>query len=245
MKSLFTGLNGTIAPVVASYFKEHGYEIIAYDRTKISTTDFLEIEKFIKNCKPDIILHFAMGDPEWSGILAKISKNFNIKFIYISTVSVYDSSHRGPFTIHDLPDAIDDYGKYKRISEKKVMDENQDAYILRLGWQIGTKPGSNNMIDYLTKQMVEQGVIKASSKWYPSCSFLEDTAQSIYEIVHTLPHDTYLLNSNTAYTFFEIVVELTKLHPSFVVEETTDFIQDFRMFDERVPIRKLRSVFKD
>jgi dTDP-4-dehydrorhamnose reductase len=245
MKALFTGLNGTIAPVVAHYFKENSYEIIAYDRTKISTTNFIEIESFIKSSKPDMILHFAMGDPEWSRMLAKISKSLKIKFIYISTVSVYDSKHRGPFTIHDLPDATDDYGKYKLISEKIVKDENQDSYILRLGWQIGKTAGSNNMIDYMTKQMAEHGVIKASSKWYPSCSFMEDTAQSIYEIVHTLPHDTYLINSNTAYTFFEIACELTKLHPNFIIEETTDFIQDFRMFDERVPIRKLRSIFKD
>jgi dTDP-4-dehydrorhamnose reductase len=245
MKALFTGMNGTVSPIVANFFKTKGYEIIPYDRSKISVTDYAEIKKFILNQKPDIILHFAMGTPEWSGLLAKIAKEMNIKFVFISTVSVYASTHQGPLTIHDVPDALDEYGKYKRISEQAVLKENSKSYILRLGWQIGNEAGSNEMIGFLTKQMAEYGVIKASSKWYPSCSFMEDSALSIYEIVHTLPSDTYLINSNTAYTFFEICVNLTKIYKDFIIEETEDFIQDFRMFDERVPIRKPRSIFND
>jgi len=245
MRALFTGLNGTVSPVAAEFFKTKGYEIISYNRSQTSVTDYEEIKIFISFSKVDMILHFAMGTPEWSGILARIAKENDIKFVFISTVSVYASTHQGPLTIQDVPDAEDEYGKYKRISEQIVLKENPKSYVLRLGWQIGKAPGSNEMIDYLTKQMDEYGVIKASSRWYPSCSFMEDSAESIYEIVHTLPEDTYLINSNTAYTFFEICVNLTRIHKGFIIEETEDFVQDFRMFDERVPIRKLRSIFND
>jgi len=245
MRALFTGLNGTVSPVVADFFKSKGYEIIAYDRQLLSMTDDVEIKKFILKQKVNMILHFALGTPEWAGILARLSKECNIKFILISSVSVYAATHQGPLTLQDIPDAEDEYGKYKRITEQIVLNENKKSYILRLGWQIGSQAGTNEMIGFLTKQMAEYGIIKASSRWYPSCSFMKDTAQSIYDIVHTLPEDIYLLNSNTAYTFFEICVNLTKTHQDFLIEETEDFVQDFRMFDERVPIRKLRSIFND
>jgi len=243
MKALFTGLNGTVAPAVANYFKKQGFQIIPYDRSVIPVDQPLEIENFINLHRPDIILHFAMGSPEWASTLASIAKSKGIKFVYISTVSVYGPHTPGPITTETIPDAQDQYGQYKIASEKAVLNVNQEAYILRLGWQIGTSPGSNNMIDYLDQQMKQKGLVPASKNWYPSCSFLEDTAESIYDTVHRLPPDTYLINSNDRYHFYDIVSSLSIIHPSFKVVEQNEFIQNNQMIDDRVHIKKLSERF--
>jgi dTDP-4-dehydrorhamnose reductase len=244
VKAIFTGLNGTVAPEVAKYFRSRGIEVIQYDRNVIPVDNAFEIEAFLKLHQPKMFLHFAMGTPEWAGLLAKLTFKLKIKFIYISTVSVYSGKQKGPITIDTLPDAEDNYGKYKRVSEETVLNHNKDAYILRIGWQIGIKPGSNNMIDYLYKEMEKSSVIKASSKWYPSCSFMEDTASGIYDAITNHKEGIYLINSNDHFSFFEIVNHLSKIHPTIKVLEQKDFIQDIRMIDNRIKIKKLSERFK-
>ena len=82
------------------------------------------------------------------------------------------------------------------------------------------------------------------SLWYPSVSFLTDSAQSIFQITNELPSGLYQVNSNESYTFFEIVTYLQAFYPEFVVLENKDFNADHRMIDDRVKIRKLSEIFK-
>jgi dTDP-4-dehydrorhamnose reductase len=243
MKALFTGMNGTVAPPVATYFKEHGFDIVHYDRNKVSTHDKDEIELFILEQKIDLLLHFAMGSYDWTSILAILCKKHHIPFVFISTVSVFSNDQRGPYLVDSTPDAKDDYGLYKRESERLVRENNKEAYIIRLGWQIGLGKGKNQMIDFLFKQMEDQGFISASSLWYPSASFLTDSAQAIYQVTQELPPALYQINSNESYTFFEIVTYLSQFYPEFVIKENKDFNADHRMIDDRVKIRKLAEIF--
>jgi len=244
MKAIFTGLNGTVAPIVSEYFKSQGSHIIGYDRSIISTDNRFEIESFIKMHQPDAILHFAMGAPEWAEMLADISNHMNIKFVFISTSSVYDQSIKGPITIHTKPNAKDAYGSYKILSEEKVKAAHKNAYIIRIGWQIGYQPGSNQMIDYLSKKMENEGVIEASKNWYPSCSFIDDTAESIYDILTRLKPDTYLVNSNDGFSFYDIVNHLKDVHNYFIVKEVTEPKLNHLMVDPRPRIKSLSKRFK-
>jgi len=242
MRVILTGMNGTVAPPVADYFAKQGFDIITYDRDRISTENSDEIEDFLQKQKADLFLHFAMGSYQWTSILASLCYKLNISFAFISTVSVFSNQHRGPFTVDDIPDAQDDYGFYKRESERLVKQYNTHAYIIRLGWQIGVGKGKNQMIDYLYKQMEQQGFISASSLWYPSVSFLSDTAKAIYQITQKLPVGLYHVNSNESHTFYEIVTYLKNIYPEFIVKESKEFNADHRMIDHRVDIRKLSEI---
>jgi len=244
MKAIFTGLNGTVAPYVKKHFEAHGYEVIPYDRNKVPIDDDQLIREFFNDVNPDLVIHFAMGPVSWTAILARLSYEKNIKFVYISTVSVFSNENFGPHDILSIPDATDDYGQYKRNSEEITRKVNPNAYIIRLGWQIGYEKGTNNMIDFLSKKMEQDGIIHASDSWYPSTSFIKDTAGAIYQIVTDLNHGLYHVNSNDNLTFYEIVKGLTTMYPEFKVEKTNDFKADHRMVDERVEIPKLSEIFK-
>jgi len=244
MKAIFTGLNGTVAPYVKQYFEAHGYEVIPYDRNKVPIDDDLKIRVFFNEVNPDLVIHFAMGAVSWTAVLARLSYEKNIKFVYISTVSVFSNDNFGPHDILAIPDATDDYGQYKRNSEEVVKKVNPLAYIIRLGWQIGYEKGSNNMIDFLYKRMEQDGIIRASDQWFPSTSFIKDTAKAIFQIVTNLNYGLYHVNSNDHLTFYEIVKNLSNIYPDFKVEKSNDFKADHRMVDERVEIPKLSEIFK-
>lgn len=233
-KAIITGTHGAVAPVVAEYFKNKGYGIVPFDRSKVDISDFNQLESFIVSTESELLLHFAMGSEQWAADMAKICCENNIKFLFTSTVDVLSDLKSGPYTTATKPYAESDYGKYKIRCEELIRRNNPNAYIVRLGWQIGSSAGSNNMVDFLTNQMRENGVIRASKKWYPSCSFITDTARGIYYLLNSEKPDTYLLNSNLGYSFYQIVSMLCKLHPEFKLEEDNSLIRDDRMLDDRV-----------
>ena len=90
------------------------------------------------------------------------------------------------------------------------------------------------MFDFLERSMAEKGFIEASEKWYPSCSFLEDTAEALYDIVLHFPSDLYLLNSNKRSTFYDIVRAIDRGNNRWKVTPGSSPNRDDRMFDERV-----------
>ncbi|MFA7417017.1 MAG: hypothetical protein WCZ19_00605, partial [Acholeplasma sp.] len=126
--------------------------------------------------------------------------------------------------------------------EKATEENHKNPYIIRLGWQIGYEKTNNQMLQFLYEKMRVDGVIKASCLWYPSTSFIKDTAQAIHQIVSCLDPGIYHVNSNDQYSYFDIVTYLTTLYPDLKVLKTKDFKADHRMIDDRVSIRKFSEV---
>ena len=239
MNVLITGMNGTVAPVLADVFRSHHYDITAWDRSVVSTTDPAVMEAFVDRVQPDLLLHIGMGSAEFAETLARLSFERNIPFLFTSTASVYADEQKGPHAPTVMPAATDEYGAYKRTCERLIQAVNPDAHIVRIGWQIGQTAGSNNMIDYLERHAAA-GPIPASTQWYPSCAFLEDTAQTLYTIVTTYTPGLYLANGNSDHSFFEIVTALNTLHGSkWQITEDNSMTRDDRMTDERVTIRPI------
>ena len=236
MKAIITGMNGAVAPNVASYFSKSGIDVVAFDRTKIEINDENAIVRFLTDEKPDYFLHLATGPAEWAQTNARLCFEFGIRFLFTSTVSVFSEQGSGPYTIESKPNAEDDYGKYKRDCESRVVNSNPDALIARLGWQIGHSAGSNNMFDFLERTMAEKGFIEASDNWYPSCSYMEDTAKSIFDLVTSFPSGLYLLNSNQRSTFYQIVTAMNSKLNHWKVLPGASPSRDDRMFDDRVGI---------
>jgi dTDP-4-dehydrorhamnose reductase len=241
MNVLISGLNGTVAPYVADVFKKNKHQVFPYDRQKISTSSLFEIKDYLVNYEIDLVIHLAMGSVEWTEILAKVTNELEIGFIYISTVSVFSNHQIGPHDIHKIPEPDDDYGTYKRACELTVQASHPLAKIIRLGWQIGYQDGQNQMLSYIYKEMKEKGYVSASSLWYPSCSFLKDSAQAIYDIQFLPEPGIYHVNSNLNLSFYDICLLLGHKFPNIIVKENKDFSADHRMIDPRVKMKTLGS----
>jgi dTDP-4-dehydrorhamnose reductase len=154
---------------------------------------------------------------------------------------VFTNAACGPFTIHSQPDAPDGYGYEKRMAERRVFEQNPAARVVRIGWQIGERAGSNNMIDFFERQMREHGQIDAGTHWLPACSFLPDTADALWRTL-SRPPGLYMVDSNVRWSFFEIATALSKVHGGWRIVPTEDFAYDQRMQDDslRVPALDVR-----
>ena len=159
--------------------------------------------------------------------------------MYISSVSVYSGAQTGPFTVQDVPQPDDDYGRYKLECEQRVQAVHSRAHIVRIGWQIGSTPGGNQMIDFLDRTFREQGRIDASTRWFPGCSFLPDTAAALLRIT-ALPPGLYHLDGNPGLNFFQIATGLNRLlGDPWTVVPVAGLVQNHRMLDPRVEVASI------
>lgn len=240
MRALLTGMNGTVAPVVSEALKKKGYAIIPYDRKATSTEDEEAIRSFLKESNPDLLMHFAMGSNEWTRILATLTREMGIKYVYISSVSVFNPAQSAPFTKDMTPHPDDDYGTYKFEGETVSKKANNQSYIARLSWQIGHDKHGNHMVAQLFDQMKDKGFIEASDAFYPSAAFMEDTADGLLRLLKH-PPGIYHLNTNQSLSFYDIVLRLKTLYPTFKVKRTKTPEIDVRMIDQNLDLPLLED----
>ncbi len=238
MRAIVSGSHGTVAPYLIKELKNRGIDVIVFDRNKVDILSYDAVYNFIKESKCNLFFHLATGDLKWISNIVEACKDLTIKVIYTSSVSVYNEEGTGPYQIDDIPIPNTEYGKYKYEGEKIVLT-NRMNLVARLGWQIGYEINTNNMYDYLVKQYQNEGIITASKMWYPSCSFIDDTAFSLSDLALNDCKGIYLINSNISYNFYEIVCNLKKKYnTNWQINSDTSFARDDRMFDDRVKIKK-------
>ncbi|HYV94183.1 MAG TPA: sugar nucleotide-binding protein [Chitinophagales bacterium] len=250
-RALVTGASGTIGYIFCEQLKQQQWEVFSWNRKLVPIDDYYKMENFIKLIRPDVLFHLAYSpDPdqswfvnyEWSSELAWLARVLNVKFLFASTNLVFKNTTPGPYTIQSIPDADRGYGFEKRKTEERVLFQNPDSIIARLGWQIGEKAGSNNMIDFFDRRIQSEGIIRTSTEWLPACSFLEDTSVKLIELATFFSPGIYMLDSNEQWNLYEITLALNqKFNFGWIIEPTDDYVFDSRMIDKRVKMVSLKE----
>lgn len=237
-------MNGTVAPALAARWSADGHRFVPWNRQVVPVDDPSAIRRFIADERPDWFFHVAMGSADWAEAAAQVCAEFGVRFLLTSSASVFSDSQPGPHGVDTVPDARDEYGRYKIECEHRVRAACPEAIIARIGWQIGQAPGSNNMIDYLHRTADSDGRIQASTRWYPACSFLEDTAESLCRLTHGYPSGTHHLDGNPGLSLYEIVIQLNRLQGrGWTIVQTADPAKNNLMIDERITIIPITQRF--
>lgn len=254
MRLLVTGLGGTLGKALQSEGQRRHWTLRGWDRNTCAPDDVARHADVVASIAPDALIHAAVPSTgtgrtdegrlvniDWTRSLAAIAAARSIPFLYVSTAMVFSDHAKGPFTVESPPDAPTGYGFEKRMGEAAAFEANRDARVARIGWQIGAAPGGNNMLTHLAESMARDGVIRASAKWYPATSFLPDTASALLDLL-AMPPGRYHVDSNSCWTFVEVVHALNALHGgSWRIEANEDFVYDQRLLDPRVRMPPLRE----
>lgn len=247
MRALITGINGTVGTALAAALRQRGDEPIPYKRDRVEFLESSFIARCLSDARPDVVFHLAIAakpagienehwrvNVEWPARLAAACASAGARFVFTSTAMVFSDRAVGPFTVDREPDAAEGYGLQKRTAEQLVRQANPGAVVVRLGWQIGTAPGGNQMLSYFDQHMREHGVVRASRRWLPACSFLGDTATGLIALA-AMAGGVYHLDSNRRWSFLEIASALNARAGSpWRIEPTDDFVFDQRLFDLRI-----------
>lgn len=251
MRALVTGISGTVGTMLSRLLKQQGHDVFSWDRSQVPINDYYKMENYVKLIRPDALFHLAYTpDPtqswfvnyEWTSELAWIAHILGIRFVFTSTNLVFSHRQQGPFIPESVPDAQEGYGLEKRKSEERIMFQNPDAVIVRMGWQINIHSGHNNMVEFLKRRMLNEGKVRASVKWWPACSFVEDASAKLIELAVDAPAGIYMLDSNEKWSLFEIASALNLQYGfSWNIEATEDYGWDSRMIDKRITMPSLRE----
>jgi dTDP-4-dehydrorhamnose reductase len=240
MRVLMTGLHGTVAPVVASYLAFRGHVVVPVDRDLVDIEDDKAISGLIEESNPDWIFHLGMGSVEFTQTLVRHAKARGIRFLYTSTVMVFDGNGQGPYDIHVVPEPQSDYGKYKYESELAIRNINPDASIIRLGWQIGQNTSGNQMIAHLKNEYMSKGFNEASKDVCLACSFITESAKAMLDIT-TMKPGLYHMDQSLGMSFYDVILHLKTIHPWITPKEVSGSSHNNQMVDHVLTTRPLRS----
>jgi dTDP-4-dehydrorhamnose reductase len=106
---------------------------------------------------------FALNG-EAPGVLAEICAGKQARFIHISTDYVFDGEKREPYREGDAAKPISIYGESKGKGERRVLERNDQALVVRVSWVFG--PDRPSFVDWAIGQAREREEVKAiADKW--------------------------------------------------------------------------------
>ena len=166
MKILVTGVNGQLGYDVIRELKERGYtNFLGIDIKDLDITKKDDVEKFITNYKPDVVIHNAA----WTAVdkaeqfkdkvyevnalgpkyIAEACKKIGAKMMYISTDYVFDGKGDKFFEVDEPKKGLSIYGATKAAGEDFVTSILKEYWIIRISWVFGKN--GNNFIKTMIK----------------------------------------------------------------------------------------------
>jgi dTDP-4-dehydrorhamnose reductase len=105
-------------------------------------------------------------------VLAEICHAKKARFIHISTDYVFDGEKREPYTEEDEARPISVYGESKREGERRALEANDRALIVRVSWVFG--PDRASFIDAILKKARHEEEISAVADKYATPTYTLD-----------------------------------------------------------------------
>ncbi len=146
--------------------------------------------------------------------IATACKNNDVVLIHISTDYVFDGEKKSPYTVDDIPNPINEYGRSKLLGEKYISEILDKYYIIRTSWlyseygnnfyntivnkaktervlyiadeQTGCPTNANNLAKYILR------LIASPKKEYGIYHFTDGKAMTWYDFAKEILRETNL-----------------------------------------------------
>lgn len=171
---LVTGGSGQLGKTINELFSknEDNLEFVFVAKKDLDITVEADLKLFFKNNKFDYCINCAAftnveqaeKNPETAyrvnaeGVknLALVCKQFSSALIHVSTDYVFDGEKKEPYTIDDIPNPINEYGKSKLKGEEYIKQILDNYFIVRTSWLYSKKYGNNFYKTILGKTKTEK-----------------------------------------------------------------------------------------
>jgi len=225
MKVLVTGVTGQLGFDVCRVLKEQNIEYFPCSRETFSLEDFEKAREVIENYRPNVIIHAAAYTAvdkaetetelcnkincEATENLAKIAKDINAKFIYISTDYVFPGDGENFYEINDEKNPLNAYGKSKLMGEKSVVNTLDKYFIVRISWVFGKN--GKNFIKTMLNLSKTRDEIRVVADQIGSPTYTADLAKLLVEIAKTEKYGVYHATNEGVCSWAEFAEEIFKL----------------------------------
>lgn len=139
--------------------------------------------------------------------LATACKKTNIVLIHISTDYVFDGEKNEPYTIYDLPNPINEYGKSKLKGEEYVQNILKQFYIIRASW-LYSKYG-NNFYNFVLNKAKDHDYLYITEEQKGCPTNANNLARFLIEIiVKNMPFGLYHFTDGEEMTWLDFAKKI-------------------------------------
>lgn len=222
MRYLITGYKGQLGYDVKRELLKRGIkeeDILAIDKEEMDITNSDEVNKVVKDFRPDIIFHCAA----WTAVdkaeeMEDACYNVNVKgtknivdasididatIIYMSTDYVFDGTKDGLYTEEDIVNPKSVYGKTKFLGEEEIR-RNPKHFIARISWVFGIN--GHNFIKTMLKLAENHQELNVVDDQIGSPTYTVDLAKTLVDMSFSNKYGTYNV-TNSEYCSWALFAE--------------------------------------
>lgn len=229
-KILITGASGFVGGRIAEALQK-SYELLTPLHSELDVTDRDNVESYIRNTKPDAILHLAAisntgyceEHPDESykvnvvsvENMAEAASRHNIKLVWFSSDQVYNGNEElGPLTEDIVVSPENHYGRHKLLAEERALAICPDSVALRATWmydvpRAGMRTHANFVINF------QNAVSTGTPQFFATREFRGITwiKEVVINIPYTfdLPGGVYNFGAENSLNTYETALEYGKM----------------------------------
>lgn len=195
---MVTGANGQLGKEMKVLEAAYpGFRFIFLSREDLPIHHFELVRNFFKGYKPQYLVNCAaytavdkaesekdlafQVNGEAVGVLAAVCKEYDTKFIHISTDYVFEGNGSVPYTPESATNPQSVYGASKLMGEQEAMRYNPDSIIIRTSW-VYSEFGKN-FVKTMLKLMSEREELNVVNDQVGSPTYAADLAEAIMQII--------------------------------------------------------------
>lgn len=228
-KVLVTGAKGQLGSEIAHISSDYPFEFIFTDSSNLDISSKDSIGNFLKSNPINAIINCAaftaVDRAETEGekadqvnhlgvkYLAEAAKEFNLKFIQVSTDYVFDGEAFQPYTEDAGPNPKSVYGITKRAAEEElILSELPDSIVIRTSWVYSIY--GNNFVKTMRRLGAERPELNVVSDQIGSPTNARDLARCILDILpklKTSKTEIYHFTNEGVCSWYDFAVAIMEL----------------------------------
>lgn len=244
MRILVTGVKGQLGYDCIKELNKRGYtNVKGIDIEDLDITDETKVLEYIKEYKPDVVMHnaayTAVDKAELNydacykvnalgpKYIAEACKEINAKMIYISTDYVFDGTKDGYYEVDDKTNPISVYGKTKLEGENFVKSILDKYFIVRISWVFGIN-GNNFIKTMLKLANVGKTELNVVNNQIGSPTYTADLAVLLCDMIETNKYGTYHATNEGVCSWYEFakkIFELSNINMKVNPVSTKEYLQ--------------------
>jgi dTDP-4-dehydrorhamnose reductase len=224
MKVVVTGAAGQLGKDVVLELARKNHEAFGANRQQLDITNEADVQAFIRDVKPDVILHCAAYTNvdaaeeneqvayQINGLgteyLAKAANLVGAKMLYISTDYVFDGTATEPYKVDHPTKPIGAYGRTKLAGEESLLKNLERFFIVRTAWVFGVY--GQNFVKTMLRLGKERGEVGVVHDQVGSPTYTVDLARFMVELIETDKYGIYHATNSGVCSWYEFAVEIFK-----------------------------------